>query len=522
MMTAHSSNWRLVDTGARTAVENIAIDSALLKAKASLQTPNTLHFLQYSPPAALVGHFQSVGQEIREDFCQQRGIEIQRRLTGGGALYFDCSHLGWEIIASRAEFGVRPDQLTRQICAGVVSGLKLLGIDAAFRPRNDIEVNGKKISGTGGVFEDGAFLFQGTLLVDLDVESMVKALRIPTEKLSAKGLSSIKDRVTSVNNELPDLPSLKQIKNAITAGFREALGVTFTPGGLTPAEERLVQRYERKHSKRSWIHLVSDPPDEHQVLRSAIKAEGGLIRAAVSVDVKRRRLKYCLINGDFFISPKRTILDLEAVLKDIPVASADDVIFDFFQERVPVTMGVDAAEFQAAIAAALRKMDLPAFGIPLGEANSLFTINGSFAEVAGTCSVLLLPYCAKLPDCDFRTVDGCDMCGKCSVGDAYAMAAAKGLEVISIHNYEHLRETLGACRQSGVSSFIGCCCEAFFIRHQEAFIEAGMPAALIDIENDTCYQLKSEAKAYAGKFENQTELKLNLLSKVLENVGDKS
>ncbi len=517
-MTAKASNWRLVDTGPRTAVENIAIDSALLKAKARLGTPNTLHFLQYSPPAALVGHFQGVGQEIRENFCHRRGIDIQRRLTGGGALYFDSPQLGWEIVASRSEFGVRPDQLTARICESVVRGLRQLGIDAAFRPRNDIEVNGRKISGTGGVFEDGAFLFQGTLLVDFDVGSMARVLRIPTEKLSAKGLSSLAERVTSIRNELSYQPSLRQIKNAIMAGFQESLDAAFTPQELTPAEERLVKKYKRRYRKKGWVYLVSEPPDGHQILRSQVKTNGGLIRVAVSVDVKRRRLKYCLISGDFFISPKRTILDLEAALKDIPVDSADEVIFNFFQERAPETMGVEAADFQAAVAAATGKMDLAEFGIPLGEANSLFTVNGSFAEAAGACSVLLLPYCAKLPDCDYRTVDGCDMCGKCSVGDAYAMAAARGLAVTSIQNYEHLRETLGAC---SAGAFIGCCCEAFFVKHQDAFREAGLPAILVDIENDTCYQLKSEAEAYEGKFENQTELKLDLLSKVLENVGGK-
>ncbi len=521
-MTAQAGNWRLADTGPRPAAENIAIDSALLKAKARLKTPNTLHFLQFSPPAALVGHFQSVGQEIREDFCRLRGIEIQRRLTGGGALYFDSSHLGWEIIGSRSEFAVRPDRLTARICEGVVAGLRQLGIGAAFRPRNDIEVNGKKISGTGGVFEDGAFLFQGTLLVDLDVESMARALRIPAEKLSAKGLASLKERVTSVKDELSYLPSLRQIKNAIAEGFQESLGITFTPGELTPAEMRLVEKYQSRHASKDWVYLVSEPPGEHQILRSWVKADGGLIRAAISVDIKRRRLKYCLISGDFFISPKRTILDLEAVLKDVPLESADELISSFFKEKDPEMMGVAAADFQAAVAAAIEKMNLAEFGIPLDEANSLFTVNGSFAEAAGGCSLLLLPYCAKLPECDFRTVDGCDMCGKCGVGDAYAMAAARGLDVISIHNYEHLQDTLAICRKSGVGAFIGCCCEAFFVKHQEVFREAGMPAVLIDIENDTCYQMKSEEEAYEGKFENQTELNLNLLGKVLENVGVKS
>lgn len=511
-------NWRLMDTGARTAVENVALDSALLKAKSRNQAPNTLRFLTYSPAAALVGYFQSVGQEIREDFCLEQGIDIQRRITGGGAIYFDSTHLGWEIIGDRADFGFRVDDMSARISEGVIAGLAMLGIEAAFRPRNDIEVNGRKISGTGGVFEGDALLFQGTLLVDLDVESMIKALRIPTEKLSAKGLLSARERVTSLREELGRLPSLDEVKDALRHGFENTLGVSFTAGELTAAETELCTAYEQEHRQNAWIHLVAEPPREHLILRSALKVDGGLIRAAVSIDSRRRQIKSALITGDFFVSPRRSILDLEAALKNTPIDTIEDVVYKFFAAADPEMLAVTAADFCEAVATAVVKMNLADYGIGLEEANSVFTVNGGFADAVDSCSLLLLPYCAKLIDCEFREVDGCDQCGKCSVGDAYALAAEMGLKVITIHNYEHLRETLWDCRESGVSSYIGCCCEAFFVKHQATFREVGIPAALIDIEKDTCYELHSEEQAYTGQFEQQTELKLDLLKKVLANV----
>jgi lipoate-protein ligase A len=510
--------WRLMDTGARTAVENIAIDSALLTARSRQQIPNTLHFLQYSPPAALVGYFQSVGQEIREDYCREQGIEIQRRITGGGALYFDESHLGWEIIADKADFGFRVDDMTRRICEGVIGGLRKLGIEADFRPRNDIEVNGRKISGTGGVFEGDALLFQGTLLVDLDVESMIKSLRIPTEKLSAKGLTSIRERVTSLREELGYLPPMDEVRSAIQAGFEEAFEATFVEGSLTGAEKDLMSKFEEEYSKGEWINLVEDPPDEHLILRSVHKVDGGLIRTAVGVDTRRHVLKYALITGDFFVNPRRAVFDLEAALKNTRIDSIKDVIFDFFQQRRPEMLALAPADFFAAVDMAVKKIDLADYGIGLTDANAVFTVNGTFAEAIGSCSLLLLPYCAKLLECKFRETDGCEQCGECSIGSAYAMAEKLGLEVITIHNYEHLKDTLDACRERGVGSYIGCCCEAFFIKHQSTFREAGIPAVLIDIEKDTCYQLGSEKRAYAGQFENQTELKIDLLEKVLGNV----
>ena len=84
----------------------------------------------------------------------------------------------------------------------MVTALRILGVESGFRPRNDIEVNGRKISGTGGTESDGAFLFQGTMLIDFDVDTMLKSLRIPIEKLKAKEIDSIRERVTCLNWEI--------------------------------------------------------------------------------------------------------------------------------------------------------------------------------------------------------------------------------------------------------------------------------------------------------------------------------
>ena len=130
-----------------------------------------------------------MAEEIRIEYCRQEGIEINRRITGGGAIYFDQGQLGWELIASRKSLGpgLTLEGITGAVCRAAALGLKTLGLEAAFRPRNDIEVQGRKISGTGAAFEGDVFLFQGTLLVDFNLEHLIKALRIPTEKLSREG-----------------------------------------------------------------------------------------------------------------------------------------------------------------------------------------------------------------------------------------------------------------------------------------------------------------------------------------------
>jgi len=152
----------------------MALDEAILESVGRGRSPNTLRFLRFSPPAVLVGYHQSVEQEVRTEYCERHGIHVNRRITGGGAILFDEPQIGWELIASKEGLGVGAIvfPLFERICAAVISGLRELGVAAQFRPRNDIEIAGKKISGTGGTEEGEAFLFQGTLLTDFDIETM--------------------------------------------------------------------------------------------------------------------------------------------------------------------------------------------------------------------------------------------------------------------------------------------------------------------------------------------------------------
>src|SRR5512135_2623262 len=127
--------WRVIDTGLLSGAENMAWDEALLTARCRGLIPDTLRYLRFTPPVALVGYHQAVAEEIRTDYCRACGIEINRRITGGGAIYFDSGQLGWELICSREALPGGPDLagITRTVCEAAAQGLKTLGLDAAFR-----------------------------------------------------------------------------------------------------------------------------------------------------------------------------------------------------------------------------------------------------------------------------------------------------------------------------------------------------------------------------------------------------
>lgn len=520
MIRHETTMIRVIDTGLLSGAENMAWDEALLAARVQGIIPDTLRYLRFSPPAALVGYHQAITEEIRVDYCAQEGIDINRRITGGGAVFFDEGQLGWELIASRRSLslGLTMEEITGAICRAAARGLETLGLEAQFRPRNDIEIQGRKISGTGAAFEGDVFLFQGTLLIDFNLEHLIKALRIPVEKLNDKELTSARERVTSLKEQLGRAPSLEEVKEALERGLGSGLGVGFRAGEITEREEDLFrQRLPRMLSKK-WIQGNRIPFRPQEVLRSIHKEDGGLIRTAIRVDVKKKRIKDLLITGDFFIQPRRTVYDLEAALKHTAIKDLGMAVEGFFKENRVEFMGLNPGDFYRAIQLAVEKTAYPDLGFSFEEADFMTTFNGSISEVLGLCGLLLLPYCAKLPECEYRTKDGCIQCGQCTIGEAFALAEGKGLKVLTIQNYEHLVETLEEEKRNGVRAYIGCCCDAFQLKRQEAFKQAGLPALLLDIENTTCYELNKEKEAYQGAFENQTHLRIGLLEKVLKLV----
>ncbi len=440
-------------------------------------------------------------------------------MTGGGTVYFDQAQLGWEIIAARADIPAGPAMadLTAFLCGGAVKALKSLGVDAAFRPRNDIEVGGRKICGTGGAYEGGAFLFQGTLLVDFDPEDMIRALRVPTEKLSHRELSSARERVASLGKILGRVPERNEIESAFRRAFSSILGIDLPLEELADMEEEEARQLLGKYQSKGWIDSVAEPAGGSLMLRSLHRGRGGIIRAVVVLDVKRRRIKSANLTGDFFIAPRRAIFDLEVWLKDCPLESLEQRVAAFFRRHRPDCLDLGPEDFSQALRKALDKYTYPALGIPPEDLNDLTVIgSASLAETIGRARFLLLPYCAKLPECEYRSRDGCDECGDCSVGDAYGLARDGGLEPISILDYEHLIRTLEDCRDAGAGAFIGCCCKQFLARHYQAFAECGMDSVLMDIGDSTCYELSLEQDAYRGRFQHQTQLKMDLLKRVLE------
>jgi lipoate---protein ligase len=346
--------WRVIDTGLRPAAQNFALNRALLEARRAGEGPSTLRFLRFGP-SALLGYHQSVEQELNLDYCREHGITVQRRITGGGAIYFDEGQIGWELYLTRNEVGTTDmGAISRRICEAAARGISALGVDARYRPRNDIEVNGRKISGTGGAFDGDALMYQGTLLIEFDVERMLRVLRIPTEKLSDKAIASARERVTSLRELLGRVPSLDAVKRELADAVGAEFCVRLVEGGLTAREQERYAEALAEIDTADWVDLIAKPLSDVPLLESARKFPGGLLRASLACDRPARRVKQVQFTGDIFVSPRRTIMDLEAVLKDCPEDELESRVRAFFAERTVDMLTLSPEDFITVVQEALR------------------------------------------------------------------------------------------------------------------------------------------------------------------------
>jgi len=347
--------FRIIDTGLRDGRENIAFDQALIEARLADAIPDTIRFLRF-PPTALVGRHQDLSRELHLENCRENGVGIVRRITGGGAIYFDEGQLGWELVFKRGVFSFGDlGAAAKSICEAAAAGLSRLGIDAQFRPRNDIEVDGRKICGTGGFYEGDVLFYQGTLLIDMNPEDMMAALNVPQAKLAKRKLDDAGQRVTTLRQLLgDDLPGLEEIKSALLAGFEEHLGIDPVSGEATEHEERLAQcAFDEEIGTEAFVHAIDGAGDKAGVLSASHTGAGGTVTSYVRLEgPTSERIREVLITGDFFVAPPRMIFDLEASLRGVKVAELSDAVDGFFERSHVEMLSLPAGDLKDVLVAA--------------------------------------------------------------------------------------------------------------------------------------------------------------------------
>ncbi len=248
--------FRLLETGENPAAKNMAIDEAIMREYPHFGRP-TLRFFAWKPAAVSIGYFQSLEQEVDLAKCKQLGMDIVRRITGGGAVFHEAE-LTYSFTCSE-DSGIVPKNILESyalICNSLVLGFRELGLNAGFVPLNDIVVNGKKISGSAQTRRNGVVLQHGTILIKVDVEKMFSLLKVPDEKLKGKMIENVKQRVTSVEEQAGREIYFQEVAEAMQKGFAENFKAEVEGGSLTVEEKVIAEKIEKERfASRSWNYL---------------------------------------------------------------------------------------------------------------------------------------------------------------------------------------------------------------------------------------------------------------------------
>ncbi|NJN65635.1 MAG: lipoate--protein ligase family protein [Chloroflexaceae bacterium] len=325
-------------------------------------SPNTIILVSPSSPYVCVGYHQDLEQEVDLEYCRSRGLPVIRREVGGGAVYLDSGQIF-------AQWVFHPEDLPRTLeerfalyIRPIVETYQSLGVNAYLRPVNDIHVDGKKIGGTGAAQMGMSEVVVGSLMLTFDKVTMAKVLKVSSEKMRDKIFESLEQYMTTLGEQLVQVPDREPLKQRYLEQCRVALGAEIVPGEWTEEEERQAVELDARFTSDEWLYqndrirrAALTIHQGVQLAETALKVPGGLIR--VVARIREGHLDDISLSGDFTILPSSAVGDLEQAVRGL--SSQDKTLVARIEEvyrRLEITSpGVTPEDFATAIQAAIRK-----------------------------------------------------------------------------------------------------------------------------------------------------------------------
>ena len=188
---------------------NIALEEYAFK---HLLDEDQIFLLWINKPSIIVGRHQNTIEEINRDYVREHGIEVVRRISGGGAVYHDLNNLNYTIISKEDENKAFD---FKSFSTPVINTLAELGVKAEFTGRNDLEIDGKKFCGNAQAYINGRIMHHGCLLFDVDLSVLANALKVSKDKFESKGVKSVRARVTNIIDELPEKITVEEFRDLL-------------------------------------------------------------------------------------------------------------------------------------------------------------------------------------------------------------------------------------------------------------------------------------------------------------------
>ncbi len=264
---------------------NLAVEEYLLK-----NSEDDIFMLWQNGPSVIIGKNQNAYAEVELEYAREQGINIVRRITGGGAVYHDLGNVNYTFITSTEKArALDYEYFTKPI----IDALAHFGVECKLSGRNDLECDGKKVSGNAQHTENGRILHHGTLLFDADVGTMSKVLRANKEKLEHNAVKSHSSRVTNIKKLLSDDISVDTFIDSIENFVMERYSAQ---KGAIP-EDEAINRLRERNSGDEWIYSTKRYLTNYKVIRHK-KYPFGIVN--IEMVLNKDIIDDIVISGDFF------------------------------------------------------------------------------------------------------------------------------------------------------------------------------------------------------------------------------
>lgn len=265
---------------------NLALEEYVLK---NLNQDDSILLLWQNEPSVIIGRFQNTVEEINQEYIRKNGINVVRRITGGGAVYHDLGNLNFSFIVPSDQKNIDFSRFTEP----VIKALAKMGIETKQSGRNDITIDGKKFSGNAQFHYRDRILHHGTLLFNSRLEDVQKALQVKADKIASKGVKSVRSRVTNIVDYLDQKIEVADFRDLLLTYLFE--GEPIMEYSLSEEDRLQIQRVmEEKYLTWEWNYGYSPA---FNVIKNGRFPWGGI---EFYFDVQKGIIQDCKIYGDFF------------------------------------------------------------------------------------------------------------------------------------------------------------------------------------------------------------------------------
>ncbi len=266
---------------------NLALEEYTVK---KLLGSQSYFILWQNQPAVIIGRNQNTIEEINQAYIKDKGIRVVRRMSGGGAVYHDLGNINFSVVVNENGDFANFEKFTRPI----IAALARIGIEAENNGRNDITIKGRKFSGNAQFKYKDRLLHHGTILFNSRLEDMAEALNPSEEKISSRGIKSVRSRVSNISEHLSVPVSVAEFKQILA---EEVLGVDNSNKRYQLSDSDLQAVKDLRNNKyTAWAWNYGYSP-AFNIRKSGTFPWGNI---DIRLEVKRGLISGCRIYGDYF------------------------------------------------------------------------------------------------------------------------------------------------------------------------------------------------------------------------------